>query len=86
MHPDEAIIKLLEQRHGIPTVVRLADGRTLPVKNIIYGYDPGAEYAHIATNMKPAEVAIEASLFFTSEIDEILDPATSVSLWTKHPD
>jgi hypothetical protein len=83
MAADGDVIALLEKRHGMPTVIRLTDGRILPVKNIAYGYDGGSEYAHVATNMRPAESAIEAALFFTNEIEEILDPATSASLWSR---
>ena len=86
MPADDDIIKLLEKRHGVPTVVRLTDGQMLAVKNIMYGYDDDAQYAHVATNMKPAEIAIEAALFFTSEIEEILDPSTGDSLWTRETD
>jgi hypothetical protein len=86
MRQDQDIIDVLEKRHGMPTVVKLGDGRMLPVKNIAYGYDEDSDVAHIATNMRPAEPAIEASLFFTSEIVEILDPATGATIWRRTVD
>ena len=78
---DQDIIDLLVSRDAVPTVVRLKDGRSLAVMNIAWGYDRGEAYAHVTTNMSPGISALEAELFFTSEVATILDPSNGNVLW-----
>jgi hypothetical protein len=83
-HVDDDIVQLLVKRDGIPTVVKLRDGRSLAVIDIAWGYDEGHEYAHVTTNVSPGNNAMQVDLFFTSEVSAVLDPSNGSELWRSH--
>jgi hypothetical protein len=71
---DEHLIDLLRGRDGRPCVVELHDGRRLKVVNIAWGYDMGDTHAHVTTNCSPAIEGEPMDLFFTHEIQRVLEP------------
>lgn len=70
---DAEVIALLVERDGMPTVVRLVDGRTVTVWNVAGGYDLGDEYAHVTSNCSPYVDQHSVDFFYTSEVVEIRD-------------
>jgi hypothetical protein len=78
---DEHLIDLLRGRDGRPCVVELHDGRHLKVVNIAWGYDMGDTHAHVTTNCSPAIEGEPMDVFFTHEIQRVLDPDAEQPLW-----
>lgn len=71
---DESLIRLMNRRGGLATLVRLRDGRTIRVFNIAWGYDYGDRYAHVSANVSPSIDTEEFDFFFSFEIAAITDP------------
>lgn len=78
---DERLIDLLRARDGRPTVVELHDGRRLTAINIAWGYDMGEAYVHVTTNCSPAIEGEPMDVFFTDEVQRVLDPDREQPLW-----
>jgi len=77
---DTAILQLLQRRTGMPTIARLKDGPSVTIWNIKPHYFIGAEYACITTNVEPRVEGQNADIFYTSDIAELIDPATGNKL------
>jgi hypothetical protein len=77
---DRDVLRLLQERDGVETLVVLRDGQRLTVVNIAWGYDAGDEFSHVTTNISPSEEGRSFDLFFTSEVASILDPSTGATL------
>jgi hypothetical protein len=77
---DTAILELLQRRTGIPTIARMKNGSLITIWNTMPSYFMGAEYAFITTNVKPTIAGEKADVFFTSDIAELIDPATGDSI------
>jgi hypothetical protein len=77
---DEAILRLLQERDGLPSTVVLGDGRELTVFNIAWGYDFGDEFAHVTTNISPEVDGSTVDVFHTSAVAAIRDPASGATL------
>lgn len=78
---DEALLAVLQERDGSPSRVVLRNGSILTVFNIAWGYDMGDEYSHVTSNVGPDVEGSTVDLFFTNDIDRILDPATGATLF-----
>ena len=78
--PDVGMIALFNDRDGMPTTVRLRDGRELTVWNIAWGYDMGDDRAHITTNCSPEVEDMPMDFFSTDEVAEIRAPETGAVL------
>ena len=76
-----ALVKLLEARDGLLTLLVLADGRTHRSFNVAAGRDIGAVWEHISTNVSPDVEGETSEFMFTGEIVEVIDPATSETLY-----
>lgn len=74
-------MQILRKRDGITTSVQLADGQTLRVVNIAWGYDSGAETAHVTTNISPRIDGEAVEFFHTNEVRALLDPETQTVLY-----
>ena len=72
----KAIVKILEKRCGQLTVAHLANGKVLKVKDIVWGYDMGDDFAHITTNISPPQDEAEVDFFYVNEVSKLLDPET----------
>ena len=81
--PDVQLIALFRGRDGMPTAVLLADGRSLLVWNIAWGYDMGDEYAHITTNCSPFVGKEPMDFFYTDEVIEVRDVDTGALLFSR---
>jgi plasmid maintenance system antidote protein VapI len=80
---DTAILELLQRRTGMPTIARMKDGSAITIWNIMHSYDfIGAWYAYIMTNVKPTIKGEKTDVCSTSDIQELIDPATGNSI---HP-
>jgi transcriptional regulator with XRE-family HTH domain len=77
---DTAILQLLQRRTGMPTIARMKNGSSITIWNIMWAYLMGAGHAYITTNVKPTIEGEKADVFFTSDIEELIDPATGNSL------
>jgi antitoxin component HigA of HigAB toxin-antitoxin module len=77
---DSAILELLQSRTGMPTIARKKNGSSITIWNIMWSYFIGSDYAHISTNIKPAIEGEKIDIFFTSDIEELIDPATGDSI------
>jgi hypothetical protein len=71
---DREVLALLQRRDGSLTEVLLIDGRGLRVWNIAWGYDAGASWAHITTNISPDAEGEAVDFFFTHEVEAIRAP------------
>jgi len=78
---DEALLALLQKRDGSPSQVVLRNGSLLTVFNVAWGYDMGDEYSHVTSNVSPTVEGSAVDLFFTNDVDQVLDPATGVILF-----
>lgn len=78
---DTRLIDLLRERDGRPTVVELHDGRRLTVINIAWGYDMGDTHAHVTTNCSPDVAGEPIDVFFTGEVQRVMDPDREEPLW-----
>jgi hypothetical protein len=72
---------VLRGRDGRPCGVELHDGRRLTVVNIAWGYDMGDTHAHVTSNCSPAIEGEPMDVFFTHEIQRVLDPDAEQPLW-----
>ena len=77
---DDAILRMLQERDGMPSQVVLSDGETLTVFNIAWGYDFGDEFAHVTTNISPLITGQIIDFFSTESVKAIVDPATDTIL------
>jgi plasmid maintenance system antidote protein VapI len=82
---DTAILELLQRRTGIPTTARMKNGSLITIWNIMPSYFMGAQYAFITTNVKPTIAGEKPDVCFTSDITELIDPATGSSLGSDSP-
>jgi len=78
---DTEIIDLLRSRDSQPTEVHLRDGQILTVFDIAWGYDIGDQYAHVTSNVSPSVEGRSIDLFFTTEIEQIIDPESGTALF-----
>ena len=78
---DTRLIELLRERDGRPTVVELHDGRRLTVINIAWGYNMGDTHAHVTTNGSPFVDGGPIDVFFTDEVQRVIDPDKEEPLW-----
>lgn len=78
---DDALLAMFQERDGSPLEVVLRNGKTFTVFNIAWGYDMGDEYSHVTSNVSPAVEGSAVDLFFTNDVDHVLDPATGVVLF-----
>jgi hypothetical protein len=58
----------------------MKNGSSITIWNIMWAYLMGAGHAYITTNVKPTIEGEKADVFFTSDIEELIDPATGNSL------
>src|ERR1035437_7272723 len=74
------------ERVGSPSSAVHRDGNILTVFNIAWGYDVGDEYSHVTSSVSPAVEGSAVHLFFTNDVDHVLDPASDVILfdWPQH--
>lgn len=78
---DEALLATFHERDGSPLSVVLRNGSILTVFNIAWGYDVGDEYSHVTSNVSPDVEGSPIDLFFTNDVDHVLDPATGAMLF-----
>jgi transcriptional regulator with XRE-family HTH domain len=78
---DKAILELLQLRTGMPTIARMKDGKSLMIWNFMWSYFFGDQYAFITTNSKPAIKGEDIDICYTSDIAELIDPATGNNLY-----
>lgn len=78
---EDPIVDALRSRDGIPTQVRLRDGRQLAVINIAWGYDDGELAAHVSTNISPSVAGYAVDFFVTSDVVEVVDPGAGTTLY-----
>jgi plasmid maintenance system antidote protein VapI len=78
---DTALLELLQLRTGMPTIARMKDGSSLTIWNFMWSYFFGDEYAYITTNSKPVIEGENIDICFTSDIAELIDPATGNNLY-----
>jgi hypothetical protein len=78
---DTRLIGLLRERDGRPTAVELHDGRCLTVINIAWGYDMGDTHAHVTTNCSPFIDGEPVEVFFTDEVQRVIDQDREPPLW-----
>ncbi|SDW26069.1 hypothetical protein SAMN05421504_10194 [Amycolatopsis xylanica] len=71
---DEEILRVLQDRDGVPTTVVLRDGRALTVFDISWGYDMGDEFAHVTTNVELGDENTPLDVFVTNEVAKIVAP------------
>ena len=76
--------RLLETRTGVPTIIRLADGKELVVKNVAWGRDFGDFWEHITTNTAPPH-DLPIHFLHLSEIESVRDPVTGKILIAQEP-
>lgn len=80
---DEALLAMFRERDGNPLKVVLRNGSILTVFNIAWGYDMGDEYSHVTSNVSPDVEGSSVDLFFTNDVDHVLDPATGAILFRR---
>lgn len=69
---DGDLIDALNDRDGTRSTVVLADGRTLTVFNIAWGYDMGEDHAHVTTNVSPDVPGQSVDFFRTENVVRVL--------------
>ena len=79
-HADGELLDLLVRRDGTPTVVTLRSGQQVTVHNIACGYDISDEYAHVTTNISPEIAGASIDVFFTNDVQSIVDPVSGETL------
>ena len=82
---DRELIELLRARDGRMTTVVLKDGRRCLVRDIVWGYDAGDEYAHATTNVSPGAPGLDVDFFSTTEIQHVLGEDGTVLLAVDYP-
>jgi hypothetical protein len=76
------IIDLLRLRDGKATTVWLRNGRSIAVMNIAWGQDAGDPEYHITSNISPTPTEPHSTDFFsTADVQRIVDPASSITLF-----
>jgi plasmid maintenance system antidote protein VapI len=78
---DTALLELLQLRTGMPTIAKMKDGSSLMIWNFMWSYFFGDEYAYITTNCKPVIEGEKIDLCYTTDIAELIDPATGNNLY-----
>lgn len=75
MTPDEdkRLIDLLRARDARHTRLELEGGRAIDVWNIAWGYDDGADFAHVTTNISPARPDCRPDVFYTNQVVRVVD-------------
>lgn len=73
---DKKLIEILKRRDTLHTKVELRDGKVINVWNIVHGYDPGDDFAHITTNIRPYQTDLKFDFFFTTEVAKVIDGDT----------
>ena len=76
--------KLIEARTGILTLVRMADGKELTVRNVAWGRDAGDMWEHVIANTGPPH-DLPIHFFHLSEVESVHDPATGEILIAQEP-
>ncbi len=85
MNPEKGrtVIEILKSRGGKWTSVFLKNGQELSVFNIAWGYDLGDDYAHVTTNISPAnDEPAEVDFFTVDEVTKIADAETGRVVWS----
>jgi hypothetical protein len=82
---DVELLRVLQERDAVETVVVLRDGRRLSVYDIAWGYDMGDEWAHVTSNISPGVEGASIDVFSTSEVLWVLDPASDIVLHQAKP-
>jgi len=78
---DRALLELLLARRGVATTVELTSGVLLDVNNIVFGYDEGADQAHVTTNINPFIEGESVEVFMTGEIVAVRDAGSGTVLY-----
>jgi hypothetical protein len=81
-HRDVELLRTLQERDAVQTVVVLRDDRRLMVHNIAWGYDMGDEWAHVTSNISPSVTGASIDFFFTNEVASMIDPITNSVIYT----
>jgi len=61
--------------------VLLSNERALSVFNIAWGDDLGDDFEHVTTNISPKRNGATVDIFFTDEVNDVVDPLSGKSLW-----
>lgn len=69
------LVRLLAERRGRPTVLRLADGREVTAWNSVWGRDWGAEWEHLTLNLSPRVAGAEVASLSSGDVAEMFDDA-----------
>ena len=77
----KTIVKILEKRCGLETIVTLDTNQVLSVWDIAWGYDLGAEFAQITTNCSPPRDELPIDSFHANEVIRLFDPETNAAIW-----
>jgi hypothetical protein len=77
--------KVLEQRTGRPTIVRMADGVEIVVHDVSWGRDYGNMWEHVYANATPPRPDREIHFFLLSEVESLWDPDTGEKLIEQVP-
>lgn len=75
---DTELVDLLNARDGLHSVVVLADGLSLTVVNVAWGYDMGEDHAHVMTNASPDVPGQTIGFFRTGNVVRVLAEDGSV--------
>ena len=78
---DADIINLLAAREGVATRVYIENGSAYTVFNIAWGYDMGASFAHVTTNISPEVTVAPIDFFCTADIVQIRDDLSDAILF-----
>lgn len=80
-----AIRKLLQQREGVPSIVRMAGGEEIAVYDAAWGRDAGDLWEHVTANIHPSHKEHPVHFFFLSDVRSVLDPLTGEILISQDP-
>jgi hypothetical protein len=82
-HADKPIIECFRSLDNRKSIVKLEDGKSFVVWNIVYGYDMGEDFAYITTNINPTIAGTSIDGFCTNEIAEIINPENQEVIFKK---
>lgn len=59
----------------------LSGNRSLSVFNVAWGEDMGDDFEHLTSNISPAFDSAAVDLFFTDEVETVIDSETGTVVW-----
>lgn len=80
---DLLVLQVLRERDGVQTTVVLRDRRRLDVLDIAWGYDWGDVFSHITTNCSPGQEGLSMDVFWTSDVEAVVDPTSGTEILSR---